>query len=397
MSSYAPAWGFGGPIRLMYEYARWLAEEGCKVITFTGDVHHDYTRLTPSREVLDGITIERIPIAWRHLVRYNINLVSPAMLFRSARLIYRSTGPVIIHICEMRGLVPLYGTLLKRLFPSRVTLVHSAFGMLHHKRSRLRDVYDRIVLAPQLRSIDLGLAQNKHEQNRYREIFARVGARNSQTKLFPLHMENRENPTSDGKEPCRHQLRQRYQIDQNALVVMFLGRLHPEKGIQRTIDAFLKFRTDWAQPSYLLIIGRDDGEQAKIEAHIQAHQAEDHIRIINNVYQERFDYYTLADVFVGFPTIYEETMLASVEALGCSTPVLVSQEADIPFVEQEQAGFVINFDLDVASTHLRMIAENLGDYRRRAASTATRHFSEHSARRRFLEQLSITHNSSLSP
>lgn len=26
MGSYAPAWGFGGPIRLMYDYARWMID-----------------------------------------------------------------------------------------------------------------------------------------------------------------------------------------------------------------------------------------------------------------------------------------------------------------------------------------------------------------------------------
>ncbi len=41
MSTYAPAFGFGGPIRLMYEYAKWMVGAGFRVTAITGGTNRD--------------------------------------------------------------------------------------------------------------------------------------------------------------------------------------------------------------------------------------------------------------------------------------------------------------------------------------------------------------------
>ncbi|SVC42005.1 uncharacterized protein METZ01_LOCUS294859, partial [marine metagenome] len=54
--------------------------------------------------------------------------------------------------------------------------------------------------------------------------------------------------------------------------------------------------------------------------------------------QDRFIAYSGADLFVFAPAIWEETSLASLEALACGTLVLASRRADIPWLEAYQAG-----------------------------------------------------------
>ena len=69
-------------------------------------------------------------------------------------------------------------------------------------------------------------------------------------------------------------------------------------------------------------------------------------------------------------------MLASVEALSCGTPVLVSREADLPFVERLGAGFVIDFEIEEASIRMHKVAADRAGFRTRARAAAGAHFME---------------------
>ncbi len=68
-------------------------------------------------------------------------------------------------------------------------------------------------------------------------------------------------------------------------------------------------------------------------------------------------------------------MLASIEAMACATPIVVSREADIPFVENEQAGMVIDFDVRTAAEALRTITKNLASFQRNARRVVAQHFN----------------------
>src|SRR5437870_1097268 len=127
---YVPAWGYGGPVRLLFDYARWMSSN-CEVAVFTSDVLHDFTRIGAKSETIGGVPIERYKLFFPTLAKRGFNLLSPLMCMRAAQRIRSSRGPAIVHFCDLRGPVPLYALLLKVLFGKRVTLVHSAFGSLH--------------------------------------------------------------------------------------------------------------------------------------------------------------------------------------------------------------------------------------------------------------------------
>ena len=67
---YAPAWAYGGPPRVMSDFASGLAARGHEVDVLTTDVLDDERRATPREEVLDGVRVLRLPnlsntLAWR--------------------------------------------------------------------------------------------------------------------------------------------------------------------------------------------------------------------------------------------------------------------------------------------------------------------------------------------
>ena len=388
---YAPAWGYGGPVRLLFDYARWMSQKS-EVVVFTTDVHHDFTRIAAKSETISGVAIERHKLLFPTLAKKGFYLPSPWMCVRAARRIRAARGPAIVHISELRGPVPFYALLLKVLFGRRVTLVHSAFGSLHHKRGWRRKIYDAIFMKTFVERVDLRLAQNEHERDAYSEICRDRGQENeSKTVLLPLHLDGiPADParfTESGKNHTAvRSVRKAYRIPEDALVFLFLGRLHPAKGILRMIDAYLKFSRSCKRETLLLIVGRDDGFQARVQEYIAGNEAAKKIRVVNNVYESRFDYYFLADVFLGFPTIFEETMLASVEALACGTPLIVSREADIPFVVEEQAGLVIDFDVRTAAEAMAEVRSDLSTFQRNARRAAL-HFDGTHVGPRMLELL----------
>jgi glycosyltransferase involved in cell wall biosynthesis len=389
---YAPAWGYGGPVRLLFDYARWLCQE-FQVMVFSGDVHHDFTRIPVKSETIQGVPIRRHRLFFRRLAKKSVYLLSPLMCVGAARQIRSTHGPVLVHFSELRGLVPLYGLLLKLLFGKRVKLVHSAFGSLYYKRGWRRKIYDALFMKTFVRQVDLRLVQNGHERDAYGEICRDYGQENeSKIVLLPLHVDGvPADParfTKSGKnQTAVRAVRRTYGVPEDALVFLFLGRLHSAKGILRMIDAYLKFCRSCPRNTLLLIVGRDDGFQAKVEECIAGNRAHEKIRIVNNVYENRFDYYFLADVFLGFPTIFEETMLASVEAMACGTPILVSQEAGIPFVEEEQAGLVIEFDVRTAAAAMAAITQALASFQVNARRVVARHFTGDIISRRFSDLL----------
>jgi glycosyltransferase involved in cell wall biosynthesis len=374
---YAPAWGYGGPVRLMFAYAQWMSNHS-QVVALTGDVDHDLNRMPLKFEVMQGIPIYRCDVFFPGLFKRSIYLLSPTMCARAAQRIWHWNGPAIVHFSEFRGLIPLYALLLKVIFRKRVILVHSAFGSLYHKASIRRKVYDILIMKAFTRLVDIRLVQNEHERETYQRICDQYAtSSNPQIFLLPLHVDgiDLDDPrfTESGKNPAMvRDARQTYGVPKGALIFLFLGRLHPAKGIIRMIDAFVEFSRSSSRETLLLVVGRDDGFQAKTEECIRQKGLRNKIRIVNNVYENRFDYYFLADVFLGFPTIFEETMLASIEAMSCGTPIVVSREADIPFVAEEQAGYVIDFDVQSAVVAMTRLVDNPHLYEVNARRTAAR-------------------------
>src|SRR5580704_14304189 len=75
---YAPAWGYGGPVRLLFDYARWMSSYS-DVTAFTSDIHHDLTRIKAKAETISGVPILRHKLFFPALTKRGVYLISPLM------------------------------------------------------------------------------------------------------------------------------------------------------------------------------------------------------------------------------------------------------------------------------------------------------------------------------
>jgi len=143
--------------------------------------------------------------------------------------------------------------------------------------------------------------------------------------------------------------------------LLFLGRLHEKKGCDLLINAFVALQKSNPNLSLLMAGPCADGDYLR---HLQAlaKEAGDSILFPGMLTGDRkWGALSAAEAFV-LPSHQENFGIAVVEALGCGTPVLISNKINIwREIEADGAGFVENDDLDGTSRLLaRWLASDSG-------------------------------------
>ena len=127
---------------------------------------------------------------------------------------------------------------------------------------------------------------------------------------------------------------------------LFLGRLHEKKGCDLLIDAFMQLRNSFDASNHLVMAGpcSDDGYLRQLRQ--LAAPAGDSIFFPGMLTGDvKWGALSAADAFV-LPSHQENFGIAVAEALGCGTPVLISNQINIwREIETDGAGYVENDDL----------------------------------------------------
>ena len=122
--------------------------------------------------------------------------------------------------------------------------------------------------------------------------------------------------------------------------ILYLGRLHPKKGLDLLIPAFALLSRRF--PDHVLVIaGPDEGEAKQVQKMVEDFGIRERVLLTGPVYGKiKIGLMKGADAFA--LTSYSEGMpMAVLEALGCGIPVLLTQACNVPEVVEEEAGFVV--------------------------------------------------------
>ncbi|MDX6477056.1 MAG: hypothetical protein QOH95_2567 [Gaiellaceae bacterium] len=328
-SYYAPAWAYGGPPRVMTDFATGLVERGHDVTVFTTDVLDADDRVRPLREELNGVRVERFPnlsnaLAWR-----NKKYLPPGLVLATAR---RISNYDVVHATDTRTLATATAYLAARI--AGVPFVLSAHGSLPGSsgvRGAVKRVYDSVLVRPMLEHAALLLAQTAHEERLYRA----AGGRDEAIRLLPLPLDL--SPIPETFE--RGFLRERAGFAPELPVVLFLGRIHYLKGLDVLVDA-LKPLLD-AGEAGLAVVGRDDGHWDAISTRHSSLLQGGSLRFLGPLYGvERFHAYADADLFALTPRHWEETSVAALEAGASGTGLVLTEQTDIPGLTESGGGIV---------------------------------------------------------
>jgi glycosyltransferase involved in cell wall biosynthesis len=171
------------------------------------------------------------------------------------------------------------------------------------------------------------------------------------TKLFGCLMTEEE----------RIREREKYNINENDMVILFTGRISEEKGILELAEAFLEIDN----PSLKLLIAGSSFFDTGIENPL--------IRQLKNLlkpcisrvvftgymkYEEIWKLYHLADIGC-FPSVWNEpALLTGIEAMAAGLPFITTNSGGIPEYAKPECAFILERNADLA-TNIKQAIETL--------------------------------------
>jgi glycosyltransferase involved in cell wall biosynthesis len=133
--------------------------------------------------------------------------------------------------------------------------------------------------------------------------------------------------------------------------VLFLGRIHPVKGLLDWVEAWARMRpAGWRA----VVAGPDEGgHRAEVEAAVRGHGLERDFKFIGPVSPaERWAMYRSADVFV-LPSRSENFGNVVAEALACGVPVITTRATPWPELESHRCGWWVEANAPALAEALR--------------------------------------------
>lgn len=334
---YAPAWAFGGGVRITYELAKVWVSHGHEVTVFTSDQQDTQRRFADSFVELDGIKIHR----FRNRA-HSLAARLPFLFFRPTAmrtsLMAAEKQWDVIHVAEARGAHNRFVGEFSAKY--RVPVVWSPYGGLadgEGVRRIYRKVHDWVYNTRQMVSRSAGIvAQTSHE----REVALRFGARPDRVQLIPLAV----NLNDIGRLPPRGAFRKKLGLSATDQMILFVGRLHYTKGLQVLIPAFADVLRRVPE-ARLVLVGWDQGYKQRVVKLSKELGVAEKLVFAGAVYdRERFQAYVDADVFSLTPGVYEETSLAALEACACGAPCVITEQCEIPGLDETGAGLTVKYE-----------------------------------------------------
>jgi len=166
-------------------------------------------------------------------------------------------------------------------------------------------------------------------------------------------------------EEEKNALRQKYHIENNDVVIMYVGRTIPKKGVKELLLAFKQLKN--IAKSKMMIVGSanfDAKTKTDYEAELEKIVADIPDKIIFTGYIANQDLYKLqniADIAI-VPSIWEEPFgLVVVENMAAGLPLVVTKMGGIPEIVNHQSAFIVENDENLItnlSQKLDVLIEN---------------------------------------
>lgn len=338
---YKPAYRLGGPVVSVAAVAERLAARGHEVIVFATNSNLDEDLDVPLDRPLDVDGVQVWYFRRRTFASRRPGL--PSAVSRSLGYLYapRMAG-------ELERLAPavdLVHTHLPFIYPTyaaarfarshRRPLFYHQRGVLDPARLKFRawkkKLYLRAVERPILIRAATLFALTEAEVASYRALGVQT----------PCRVVGNGVDAAEFRAEPRPGFRQRWGIPEASPLILYLGRLHPIKGVVTLLEAFLRFRA-FAPSATLCLAGPDEWGLAR-EIRLRAEGVGAGASVLLPgmlVGEEKRDWLARADLLC-LPSEAEGFAIALLEALASETPVVASPGCHFPEVERAGAGRIV--------------------------------------------------------
>ena len=341
---YKPAYRLGGPIISVSALAEQLVKKGHRVIVFATNSNLDEDLDVPlNRPIyINGVEVwyfERNEFIKRWLSW--IPYLSKTSGFNYAPKMHEELNRIMPEIDVVHTHLPfIYPTFAAAKVAKRFhkPLFYSQRGVLDRERLKFRSVkkkfYIKAIEHKIMSEAVLLFALTNAEIDSYHALNL-----STPCKVIPNGIDL-SNYKSDKIEAV-NKLKSRCKCIGNSKIILFLGRLHPNKGVDKLLEAF--FRAVVKMPDLILILAGPDefGLERKFKKTVENRKLTEKVIFPGMITGDvKYAYLTVADLFC-LPSEAEGFSISVLEALASSTPVLLSEGCHFDEVEAAGIGKII--------------------------------------------------------
>jgi len=342
---YIPAWGFGGPVKVVADLARTLHQRGHSVTVATTDVLDRQSRVKVTNDLIDGVKVQYFANP-SNTAAYRWNVYAPRKF--SSWLKNHISEFDVIHCHDVyTGLNVDVSRIAHRAGVPYLIQPHGALipirqrAKLNFIKAAWLKVYSHV-----LRDAAYVVASTPQEQ---KEIQTHQGLPAEQVIVIPNGLDGQHlgRPTADDS------VRQQYGIHQDDTVILYFGRIQYIKGIDISLRALAEVRgVSWKY----IIIGRDDGQVSILKELAQKLGLAERVQFLGPKFGAELDQILgISDIFL-FNSRSESFPIAVLNACAAGLPAILSPECRLPEVETYGAGKVLS---DNTPTQTARVIEQL--------------------------------------
>ncbi len=260
-----------------------------------------------------------------------------------------------------------FGPLLRRAVDWPCRLIFSQHGFSYHLPSNEAGrVYS-------LESFDAvwALTRSSYQFERYR-----VSAYEPLVRVLPNWIDVEE--FTPASELVKNEMRARWELPEESLVVLWLSRLVPKKGAHAILESWPKIKREIPNALLWIVGGGDQKYESYLKGIVKNLAVEDSVRIQGAVAPEQTVHcYQASDLYV-FPTLFsgEGFGLSLLEAMACGLPCVAS---DHIILRELYPDDIISFvpDANISGAFVEPVINLLCDARSRSwMGNAARAFVE---------------------
>jgi glycosyltransferase involved in cell wall biosynthesis len=348
--SFPPAYAFGGPVNVVYNVSKMLVKRGHEVVICTTDAKDFGSRIEGNPDGIDdGLEVHRFKNVSMTLVKKFKLFVTPQLALFLKKGLKRFD---VLHLHEYVSFQNIVAYHYARSYGIPYILqAHGSLPRIGNWR-RLKWIYDLFFGHRLLRDASKVIALSEVEAQQYRNI----GVSDERITVIPNGIDLSEYEVL----PPRGSFKGKFGIKDEEKIVLYLGRIHRDKGIDFLVKTFSYLIKNSVKNVRLVIAGPDDGYLIESKCLVNSLRLNEYI-LFTNMLSENDKIKAYVDSSVcAYLSPYEPFGLVSLEAAACGTPVIVS--ADTPMsqmVNDGGFGFSIKYgDLNQLVKMLQIILNN---------------------------------------
>jgi glycosyltransferase involved in cell wall biosynthesis len=313
ISTFPPAYAFGGPPKVAFDVCKELAKRGHYVEVYTTNAYDQKRNFKP----LDKqIVIRNIKVTYFSNFPKIKNLyVAPEMIVKLWKILEDFD---IVHVHFGRQLYDaFFGLGGKKICTPYVLQAHGALPHIGRMR-RTKIVYDKLFGWRTIRNASKVIALNCVEAEQYKAI----GVPEEKIAIIPNGIDFSEYADL----PPKGSFKRKFNIPEDRKIILYLGRIHKIKGIDVLVKAYAHLKNEMnVNDAVLVVAGPDDGFLNEVKSLTYNLGIADSVLFTGPLYgRDKLEAFVDSEIYV-LPSRYETFPMTILEAYACGKPIIASK------------------------------------------------------------------------